>query len=110
MKKIHKVIISICSIIIVILSVVVSILSITESQEHLNNETPTITTTKSPFIVETQEDKYGRILSKSVYDKETKLTYVYTYNYTYDGGQLYCTSAYVMIVDARGKILSSSVE
>lgn len=65
---------------------------------------------ESPTIVEIQKDKQGRILSKQVYNKDTKLTYIYTYTYTSDEFRVYCDSAYVQIVDENGNILSSSVE
>lgn len=64
----------------------------------------------SYVVIEIQEDTQGRVLSKRVYDEESKLTYIYTYNYKYEDGLIFCESAYVTIVDSEGNILSSSVE
>lgn len=99
---------------IIVFTLLALSISLNIDSEKKSNDTNNLSsiTEESSILVEIQEDPIsGKILSKRVYDKENKLTYIYTYNYSSDEWSgLYCESTYVTIIDARGRVLNSSVE
>lgn len=57
------------------------------------------------YIIDIEEDNYGNIISKTVYNKITEQTYLYTYTYQYHNGFWECTNVNVVIVLRGGTVV-----
>lgn len=57
------------------------------------------------YIVDVQYDKYDNVISKSVYNKVTAHTYLYTYEYEYCNGFWVCSNTQVVAMSKSGGVI-----
>ena len=60
---------------------------------------------ENAYIIDIEEDNYGNIISKTVYNKMTEQTYLYTYTYDYNNGFWECTNVDTVIILRGGTVV-----
>ena len=92
MKKILVIIIA-----IVMLGTLCSCTTYQEAEMHYNDE--------NTYIIDIQYDRYENLISKSVYNKVTGHTYIYTFNYEYNNGFWECTETNTVVFSKAGSVI-----
>lgn len=57
------------------------------------------------YVIDIEEDMYGNVINRTVYNNITEQTYVYTYTYTYNDGMWECTNVDVVVILRSGTIV-----
>lgn len=74
----------------------------TEPAKIVNNEGSSVEVTE-PFIsVSVTKDANGNILQHILFNKHTKVTYIYDYEWVYDYGAYVCSGSWLTVIDAEG--------
>ena len=64
---------------------------------HYNDE--------NTYVIDMQYDQYDNLISKSVYNKITGQTYLYTFNYEYKNGFWECTETNTVVLSKAGSVI-----
>ena len=92
MKKLLVIIIT-----ILMLGTLCSCTTNQEIEMQYNNE--------NTYVIDMQYDGYENLISKSVYNKITGHTYIYTFNYEYNNGFWECTETNTVILSKAGSVI-----
>lgn len=57
------------------------------------------------YVIDIEEDMYGNVINRTVYNNITEQTYVYTYTYTYHNGMWECTNVDVVVILRGGTVI-----
>lgn len=68
-----------------------------EAEMHYNNE--------NTYVIDMQYDQYDNLISKSVYNKITGQTYLYTFKYEYHNGFWECIDNDVVVLNKAGDVM-----
>jgi hypothetical protein len=61
---------------------------------------------ENAHFVDIQKDQYGNVVSRSVYNRLTQQTYIYTYTYEYIDGHWQCRDTDVVVISAGGTVIT----
>lgn len=61
---------------------------------------------ENAHFVDIQKDQYGNVVSRSVYNRLTQQTYIYTYTYEYIEGHWQCRDTDVVVISASGVVIT----
>jgi hypothetical protein len=87
-------------IIILSIFILISLCSCASQQEiemNYNNE--------NTYVIDMQYDQYNNLISKSVYNKITGQTYLYTFKYEYHNGFWECIDNDVVVLNKVGDVM-----
>jgi hypothetical protein len=68
-----------------------------EAEMHYNDE--------NTYVIDMQYDQYDNLISKSVYNKITGQTYLYTFTYQYNNGFWECTNTNTVVIAKAGSVI-----
>ena len=60
---------------------------------------------ENTYVIDMQYDRYDNLISKSVYNKITGHTYLYTFNYEYNNGFWECTETNTVVISKAGSVI-----
>ena len=90
-------------ILIVITILMVVSLCACESQEEVDAK---LYNQENAHFVDIQKDQYGNVVSRSVYNRLTHQTYIYTYTYEYIDGHWQCRDTDVVVISEVGTVIT----
>ena len=82
---------------ILLLCILCSCTTFQEAEMHYNNE--------NTYVIDMQHDQYNNLISKSVYNKITGQTYLYTFKYEYHNGFWECINNDVVVLNKAGDVM-----
>ena len=73
-----------------------------EPSSIVNNNVSSVEVSE-PFVsVSVTKDANGNILQHILFNKQTKVTYIYDYEWAYDYGAYVCSGSWLTVIDAEG--------
>ena len=98
-QRIPTVYLKLISLTLVIISIVLLLSSCSDSNQNIDR---TEYTQDNVYFVDIQQDQYGNTISKSVYNRVTGHSYLYTYDYEFIEDKWVCMNSDVVSFTSSG--------
>lgn len=97
--------------VVVVISIPILIINLSKSPSKVVIEEPKIVESaedelSEKYLIDIEYDYRNNPIQKTVFDKETGYTYVYTFTYNHNAHGFACTGSSVIVIDNSGKIVS----